>query len=267
LLIEPADLAKSDHQRLVILDARDSKKYAAGHIPGARWIDQPTWAKAFRDGQDVGEWGRRLAEFGIDGKRPVVVYDDTMSKDAARIWWILRYWDTGDVRLLNGGWPGWQAAGLPTSTDVPSPAPPGKLAPQPRGERLATKDLVVRSLPGNGRQIIDTRSASEFCGTEKMAKRAGAIPTAKHLEWKDLLDAKTQRFKTAEDLRRLFQDAGIDPKKPAITYCHSGGRAAVMAFALELMGGDDVRNYYASWGEWGNADDTPVEAGKKQGDR
>ena len=90
------------------------------------------------------------------------------------------------------------------------------------------------------------------------------MPGAKHLEWSDTLDKKTGRFKTAAELRRLFRDAGIDPSRPAVTYCQSGGRASVTAFALELMGAKHVGNYYKSWSEWGNADDTPVaKPGKK----
>jgi thiosulfate/3-mercaptopyruvate sulfurtransferase len=98
----------------------------------------------------------------------------------------------------------------------------------------------------------------------KLAKRGGAIPGAKHLEWSDLLDKKTQRFKSPAALSRLFKQAGIDPKKPAVTYCQSGGRASVMAFALELMGAKGVQNYYPGWAEWGNAADTPVEKGKSR---
>ena len=67
------------------------------------------------------------------------------------------------------------------------------------------------------------------------AKRAGAIPGARHLEWSDLLDKRTGKFKPAPELEKLFADAGIDPKKPATTYCQSGGRASVMAFGLELI--------------------------------
>ena len=118
-------------------------------------------------------------------------------------------------------------------------------------------------------QIVDARSEGEFCGTEPLKnKRAGAIPGAKHLEWSDLVDKGSQRFKPAGELRGLFRAAEIDPTAPSATHCQGGGRAAVMAFALELMGNSDVSNYYRSWGEWGNADDTPVVPGKtkKRGD-
>ena len=87
----------------------------------------------------------------------------------------------------------------------------------------------------------------------------GAIPGAKHLEWDDLIDSETQRFKLADELSRLFREAGIDPTKPVTTHCQSGGRASVMAFALELMGDDQVRNYYRGWSQWGNESDTPIE--------
>jgi thiosulfate/3-mercaptopyruvate sulfurtransferase len=67
-----------------------------------------------------------------------------------------------------------------------------------------------------------------------------------------------ERFKPAPELAKIFQEAGIDLKRPAITYCQSGGRASVVAFALELMEADAVRDYYRRWAEWGNAEDTPI---------
>jgi len=85
---------------------------------------------------------------------------------------------------------------------------------------------------------------------------------AKHLEWSDLLDKDTQRFKPADELRKLFKEAGIDLYEPTATHCQSGGRASVMAFGLELMGAKDVSNYYKSWAEWGNADDTLIVTSK-----
>jgi thiosulfate/3-mercaptopyruvate sulfurtransferase len=264
LLVEPAEVAKPENaEKFLILDARERKKYDAGHIPGAHWVDHADWAKNFGDGSNVVGWSRRLLEAGIGQQRPIVIYDDNKSKDAARIWWILRYWDFADARILNGGWVGWQAAGMPTSTENALPNNAGEIILRPRSERLADKDQMLELAKGNAAsQVIDARSEGEFCGAEKMAKRGGAVPGAKHLEWCDLLDAKTQRFKSTDELKRLFLEAGIDPAKPSVTYCQSGGRASVMAFALELMGAKDVRNYYASWAEWGNADDTPVEAGK-----
>lgn len=264
LLVEPADLAQPEIAKtFLILDARERAKYEEGHIPNAVWVDHATWSKSFGDGEDVKVWSERIAALGIDRKSKVVVYDDNLSKDAARIWWILRYWGLQDARLLNGGWPTWAKNSFPTTKEN-SPTPsPGNFVAVPVAKRLATKTSLLDSLKKNNIQIVDTRTEGEFCGTEKMTnKRAGAIPGAKHLEWSDLLDAESQKFKPAEKIRILFKDAGINVEQPTATHCQGGGRASVMAFGLELMGAKDVANYYKSWGEWGNADDTPVVPGE-----
>lgn len=267
LLVEPADLAKpAAAGGVVILDAREKAKYDAGHVPGARWVDHAAWAKAFGHGGDQDGWGKRVGGLGIGADSKVVVYDDNLSRDAARVWWVLRYWGVADVRLLHGGWTGWAAGKFPTEAAAP-PVAPVAFEAKPRAERLATKEQLLKSLNGGDRlQIVDARSEKEFCGVEKMTnKRAGAIPGAKQLEWVDLLDKETRRFKPAADLKKLFADAGIDLTRPTAAHCQSGGRSSVMAFALELMGADAVSNYYPSWAEWGNADDTPVVPGKPKG--
>jgi thiosulfate/3-mercaptopyruvate sulfurtransferase len=263
LLMEPAELAKPEVlKKFRILDARPKEEYEAGHVPGAVWVDHAAWSKGFAADSDKRKWEGRFHALGIALHDKVVVYDDSLGKDAARIWWIARYAGAKDVRLLNGGWKGWVAAGHEVSTKAPiilkvEGGP--RVARNPK-QRLATKEDVLNDLDKrNESQIVDARSTGEYCGTAKTAKRNGSIPGAKHLEWSDLLDKKTHRFKSAAELRKLFREAGIELKHPIITYCQSGGRASVMAFALELMGANDVRNYYRSWAEWGNAEDTPVD--------
>ena len=263
LLIEPAELAKLNGVGVIILDARAATKYKAGHIPDARWVDHGQWAKAFGHGTDAKGWGARIGGLGINADSHVVVTDDNSTKDSARIWWILRYWGVDNVRLLNGGWTGWESGKYATTTDEPTPKEIA-FAPKVRADRLTTKDQLLESLRTKGSlQIVDARSEKEFCGDEKMNnKRAGAIPGAKQLEWSDLLDKPTQRFKTATQLKALFADAGIALDQPSAAHCQSGGRASVMVFAMELMGAKSVGNYYQSWTEWGNADDTPIVPGK-----
>ena len=259
LLAEPADLRTPTSGRMVrVLDARGKGKYLDGHYPGAVWIDAPAWAHAFAAGQDAADWEKRIAPLGVTPADTIVIYDDNQSKDAARIWYILRYWGFDDVRILNGGWKALQAAGGPMQKEPQTVQPVKDLKLKAQPGRLATKTELLDLLKGKAPQIVDARSEGEYCGTEETAKRNGAIPGAAHLEWSDTLDEKTGRFKSAAELTKLFEKAGIDPSKPAITYCQSGGRAAVLAFVLELMGGKDVRNYYRSWSEWGNDPDTPV---------
>ena len=259
LLVEAADVMKAPTKRMVrVLDARGKGKYLDGHVPGAVWIDAPAWAHAFAVGQDAAKWEPIIAPLGVTPADTIVIYDDNQSKDAARIWYILRYWGFDDVRLLNGGWKAWQATGATPQKEMPVVQPIKELNLKPAPERLATKTQLLDLLKSKPPQIVDARSETEYFGTEETATRNGSIPGAAHLEWSDTLDAKTGRFKNADELAKLFEKAGVDPSKPAVTYCQSGGRASVLAFVLELMGGKDVRNYYRSWSEWGNDPATPI---------
>jgi thiosulfate/3-mercaptopyruvate sulfurtransferase len=265
LLLEPAELARPETARkYVILDARGAASYENGHVPGAVHIDAGQWAKAFAKGQDRSDWAARIGALGIDVDTPVVIYDDAKNNAAARMWWILRYWEIKDVRLLNGGWKGWIQASDKTEKGINKPKA-RKPDLKAHSERLATRAQLLAGLKEKtAGQIVDTRSKGEHCGEIHMAKRNGAIPGAKHLEWTDTIDPKTNRFKTPAQLTKLFKEAGIDPSRPATTYCQSGGRASVMAFVLELMSGKPARNYYRSWAEWGNDPDTPIVTPKKK---
>lgn len=261
LLIEPSELAKVvPAKKVQLLDTRSKAKYDAGHIPGAVGVDVAAWRKAFAAGPDKDAWTKLLGGLGLDVTAPVVVYGDDV-REAARAWWILRYWGFKDARLLNGGWAAWKSADGAVSREAQAvkPTEPKLTA---HADRLATKGQVLDFLKGKDHQIIDTRSEKEYCGDQKLAKRGGSIPGAKNLEWSDLLD-KDGRFKSADELRKLFQEHGVSLKEPAVTFCQSGGRASVAAFALELMGAKDVRNYYRSWNEWGNDPDTPIVTPKK----
>jgi thiosulfate/3-mercaptopyruvate sulfurtransferase len=262
LLIDAGELAKSAPSKSVqILDARPKAKYDAGHIPGALWVESGAWSKAFAGTPEKEAWSKRLGALGLKTETPVVVYGDD-PREPARVWWILRYWGFKDVRLLNGGWAAWASTNSAASKEEPTVAPTTpKLTAH--SDRLATKEQVLDFIKDKDRQIVDARSEKEHCGEERLAKRGGAIPGAKNLEWSELLD-KDGRFRSAAELRTLFKEHDISVKEPAVTYCQSGGRAAVMAFTLELMGAKDVRNYYRSWNEWGNDPDTPIVTPKKK---
>ena len=262
LLVEVADAAKA--KDFIILDARTQEKYAADHLPGAVWVPHDAWSKTFSASQNPAEWGEKIGALGIAPGSKVLVYDDAVQKDAARIWWILRYFGAKDVRLLNGGWPAHVAAGLPKSTDIPKVTAATFKIAAPDAARFADKTKVLSVLKDKSAQIVDARSEKEYCGDVKMSKQGGHIPGAILLEWTDALDKTTQKFKSPEQLKAILKEAGIDATKPIVTHCQSGGRAAVMTFTLELMGAPNVSNYYRGWSEWGNADDTPIVATPKK---
>jgi thiosulfate/3-mercaptopyruvate sulfurtransferase len=258
ILIEAAQLAKKElAENAVIFDVRGEKSYAAGHVPGAIRIDVSELSKAVNADADPGKWGSRLEWLGIAPSSHVVIYGDDW-REAARLWWILRYASVQDVRLLNGGWTAWTADGGKVSTEATKARPLMLGIVKPVADLLATKADVLSLVKDKSAQIVDARSNGEFCGTAGTAKKKGAIPGAVNLEWSTFVDSTTQKLKPSTEIAKLLKDSGIDPSKPVVTYCQSGGRAAVAAFVLELMGGTAVRNYYRSWAEWGNADDTPV---------
>lgn len=263
MLVEPATLLAEDaSSETIILDARSLEKYEAGHVPSARWVNHSEWAKTFGEGSDTQAWSKRIGQLGIQADSTVVVYDDNFAKDAARIWWILKYWGVEDVRLLNGGWVSWTGQRLPVSKSA-AEFEPAKFQATPASKRLSTMKDLLGSLKNQSLQIVDARTEGEHCGTDALKnKRAGAIPGAKHLEWIDLIDDKTHKLKPANELQKIFEQSGIDLDRPTATHCQSGGRAAVMAFGLELMGAKDVSNYYRSWSEWGNDDTAPIETPK-----
>ena len=268
MLVEPAELTKPDaSRRFVILDVRPRKAYTAGHIPGAVWADLAGWDRLVTADAGPEGWPSRLGELGIDGKKPVVVYGDSKSRDAARAWWILRQQGVPDVRLVNGDWAGYKKAGGPIEENSKENLGRVKVVLTPAKDRLTTKAEILAGLKGGKlAQIIDARTTGEYCGDTKSAKRGGSIPGAKHLDWADTIDPKTGRFKPAGEMKKLFEDAGIALDEPTATYCQSGGRAAVMAFVFELMTDKPAKNYYRSWAEWGNDPDTPIATPKAKKD-
>jgi thiosulfate/3-mercaptopyruvate sulfurtransferase len=258
-------LVEADDPKLAadfrVLDARPAARYAEGHVPGAVSVDAGPWSKAVVEGKaDAAFWKAELAKVGVGPKRPVAVYADD-ARDAARVWWMLKYAGVPDVRVVNGGWQAYAAAKRPVQKEaVTAAADPHDW--KPAADRLASKGDVLTQRKAGG--ILDARSAGEFAGAEKgKNKKAGCVPGAVHVEWSDFLDPKTGKYLPPPDLIRLVKDRKVDLDEPNITYCQGGGRAAVAAFGLELAGARNVRNYYPGWGEWGNDPDTPVEVKKK----
>ena len=156
LLIEPAELAKAP-TNFRILDVRGRNLFDKGHVPGAVWIDVPAWSKAFNaNPDDAAGWAKRLGAAGIDPAKPIVVAGNAVN-EAARVWWLLRYWDCRDAKLINGGWSAYVAAGGPISTadDKPTPTTPTLKSHR---DRLATKGQLLNELKNQPPQIVNIYS-------------------------------------------------------------------------------------------------------------
>ncbi|AGA28065.1 sulfurtransferase [Singulisphaera acidiphila] len=246
---------------LRLLDARPKADYDKGHIPGAVWVDaKAVAAMAVKDPgvlTDRKAWVSWIAPLGIGPKTDVLIYDANRQLDAARLWWLLGYLGVDRTGLLDGSFPLWVAENRPVTTEVPTVAP----SPFPvafRNDRNATRAEVLAAIAAKSALIVDARSKGEYDGIEKRAKRGGHIPAACHLEWSDLV-GKDGRFLEESALRAKLAKAGVKASEPVITHCQSGGRASVNVFVLERLG-FKARNYYLGWSDWGNAEETPVNA-------
>jgi len=241
-----------------LIDVRSLEDYQAGNIRGSRHIDVADWKAAFGDGTDAKAWSERLSQNGLiarENDQTVIVYDSTLSPNATRIWWILKYWGVNDVRVLDGGYESWKAAGgdvFPHAVNVSSP--PSGFEAKPHPTRLATIEQVREATGDNATCLVDTRTDRE--------NNAGKIPTARHLDWQELVVADTGKLRAIGELQQLFAHVNYDPEQPTITYCQSGGRASMMAFAMEHVTGKPVANYYGSWGEWSKSHTTEEALGR-----
>ncbi|MEX2270808.1 MAG: sulfurtransferase [Vicinamibacterales bacterium] len=245
----------------IVVDVRPAESFAQGHIPGAIHLD--LWGFSLID---TDEAPRRaflwmihhvLEQRGISDARPIVVYEDGSGMRAARLFWFLEYFGHPDVRVLDGGVSAWLDAGLAVTHDAVAPRPvEWKAAPRPH---LAAgwKEVALR-LDSPDAIMLDTRSDDEYHGRVARAKRGGAIPGAVHVEWTRNLD-EDGAFKPIDELRAMYESAGVTPDKEVIAYCQGGYRAAHGYLALRLLGYPRVRNYLGSWKEWGDREELPVE--------
>ena len=239
--------------------------YAAGHIPGAVFVDLETeLASAPGAGgrhplPDARDFAAAMRAHGVSSRRSVVVYDARSSVPAARCWWLLRYFGHHDVVVLDGGLAAWQAAGLATTAAVPTPEP-GDFEAVPGG--LAVLDAAgAAALVEAGGTLLDARAPERFRGEqEPIDPVAGHIPGARNHPAAANL-GPDGRFLAAEQLRFALSAAGADGEHPMGAYCGSGVTAAHTVLAAEVAG-LPVALYPGSWSEWIGDRGRPVATGE-----
>ncbi|MFO0839227.1 MAG: rhodanese-like domain-containing protein [Phycisphaerae bacterium] len=259
-------------ESLVVLDVRAREKYEAGHLDGARWLDAAAWAKLSHAAGaglfDVAGWRTRIGEMGIDSRDAVIVYDGGEMTESARIWFILRLAGVSRTAVLDGGFAA-LAKCLPPE-QVVSGEPPRfgskrfetTLGSAPQAG-LSDKQSVDAAVRTSSAQVWDARTPSEFAGRDLRGNpRGGHVPGAVNLSHAELLDERG-RLRGVDETRKLLMDAGLNPNQPVITYCQSGGRAALASLAALRCGFGQVRNYYMSFGEWSADERCPIETADK----
>jgi thiosulfate/3-mercaptopyruvate sulfurtransferase len=250
--------------RVIDMRRNGASDFAAGHVPGAvnlvnEAIRDPSNRPTFVPSQATFEAVMR--RLGVSNTTRVVVYDERGGLYAARLWWILSYFGHTNVALMDGGWGKWVSEKRPVSTDPPAVAQ-GRFSARPQPRWVATADDVKAATENTNVRIVDARTAAEIEGTDlRGIRRGGHVPGAVAVYWEDTLDKEQRTFKPAQELRKLFEQAGVTPSNEIIAYCQVGMRASHDLFVLRLLGYERLRNYYGAWEEWGNRDDLPIAAG------
>ena len=256
--------------RLVESD-EDLLLYETGHVPGAVKID---WVNDLndplvRDYLDRERLEALLRRHGIDDDTTIVLYGDRNNWWATYTFWVLRLFGIERLRLMDGGRARWEEEGRPMTTDRPS-YPPGNIRVGARNDHgiRAFRDDVLEHVRRRG-ALVDVRSPEEFRGERlhmpdypsEGALRGGHIPGARSIPWARAVDPATHTFRSAAELRTLYQQENrLDPGEETIVYCRIGERSSHSWFALTyLLGFPQVRNYDGSWTEWGNAVGLPIE--------
>lgn len=243
------------------------KAYRHGHIPGAVFVDHVS-DLADPEGEvpleiaSPDRFESLMGRLGIGIDSTVVVYDDSGGTWAARLWWALRYYGHDAAKVLNGGLTKWIREGRPLETRTPTP-PPATFQARVQPALRTTCDQVRRAIGDADVCIVDALPEIFHTGKASLfpTHRTGHIPTAVNVPATANLDPATQTLRTADELARLWQRAGLRPAQTAITYCGSGAYAAYDLFVLYVLGHERVSLYDGSWMEWGANLDLPVETG------
>jgi thiosulfate/3-mercaptopyruvate sulfurtransferase len=254
--------------RLIEVDV-DTSAYEQGHIPGAVGFN---WQKELQDQIVRSPLSKEhleslLSSAGVSKDTTIVLYGDNNNWFATWALWIFKYYGHPDVRLLDGGRVKWLADKREITTQVPSYQHTSYQAETPHKEIRILRDEVLEAVGQSNVAIIDVRSPGEYSGEllapanlpQEGAQRGGHIPGAANVPWATAV-RPDGTYKSADELRAIYEGKGVTQDKEVITYCRIGERSSHTWFALNyLLGYPDVRNYDGSWTEWGSLIGAPIE--------
>ncbi|RLK14040.1 thiosulfate sulfurtransferase [Micromonospora sp. M71_S20] len=252
----------------------DTSAYDTGHIAGAIKLDWKTdlQDQVRRDFVNKSQFEALLSERGISNDDTVILYGGNNNWFAAYAYWYFKLYGHRDVKLLDGGRKKWELDARPLVTDAVSRPATQYVAQEPDTSIRAFRDEVVAAI--GTKNLVDVRSPDEFAGRllapahlpQEQAQRAGHIPTAISVPWSKAAN-EDGTFKSDDELRKIYADAGLDDGRETIAYCRIGERSSHSWFVLqELLGHRNVKNYDGSWTEYGSLVGVPVALGDEPGE-
>ena len=257
------DLAIVDASWFMPASGRSGRdEYGQAHIPGARFLDIDEVRDADHPAPHMipsaEAFGAAMERLGIRRADRIVVYDNSPVRTAARGWFMLRHFGADKVAILDGGFQKWLAEERPTESGEPAPRS-ARFDAAERAGVVGKADILA----GVDAPLLDARGKGRFDGSEadpRPGVAPGHIPGARNLPFSALY-REDGRFHSVQELRRLFDEAGIDPERPFVATCGSGVTANSLIFAAHLLGNDSTRLYDGSWSEWGADPATPKAVG------
>lgn len=240
--------------------------YENAHIPGADFIDLD--AELSDRSQKLRfmmpspeQFAEAMGRHGVGDDARVVLYSTTHIMWATRVWWMLRAMGFDNAAVLDGGFQKWQAEGRPVSSE-PAAYAPATFTPKPRPDLFADKDEVRRAIGDGKTCILNALMHGQHTGESKFHYgRPGRIAGSVNVPAFDIVDENTGQLISPDALAAKFRDVGADDAERVIAYCGGGIAATADAFALSLLGREDVAVYDASMSEWANDAAMPMETG------